>query len=195
MSLKKFSILNSPADWHFKNPEDKFIIKGKDLKEVASKVRMYRAQNQFEPLEYLESVIENYLCMLPRNQGSCERMLPLKRGLYTSLRGGIAIVLQMMYNSFATQEVADARALICVGCKLNTFPDKTAFVTWADSIAQQTVGDRRSKYHEEIGNCSGCTCLLRSKVFFDGKIKLKLGQESEMRDASKNCWQLPENNK
>lgn len=193
--LRKFSIMNSPSDWHFKNPEDSFIIRGKDLAETARKVRMYRSQNEQEPLEFLESVIENYLCMLPANKGSCEKMPPLKRGLYTTLKAGVLLVKQMMYNSFTSQEVADSRALICTKCSFNVFPDKTKFVKWADDIAAQTVGDRKSAHHDELGNCEGCTCLLRSKVFYDGKIKLKLLAETRMRKANINCWQLPENNK
>lgn len=193
--LKKFSILQSPAKWHFKNPEDGHTIQGLNLADTANKVRMYRAQNEHEPLEYLESIIENYLCMLPANRGCCEKMPPLKRGLYTTIKAGVLLVKQMLYNSFASQEVADIRALICVKCPLNVFPDKSAFIAWADSIAGMTTDGRRSKYHDQLGNCIACTCLLRSKIFFNEKIKLKPKVEKQMRDTTPACWQLPENNK
>lgn len=191
--LNKFSILNTPARWYFKNPEDGFLLEGKDLKDVASKVRRYRAQNEFENLEYLENVIENFLCSRPENRGSCEKMPALKRGLYATIKAGVLLIKQMMYNSFASQEVADSRALVCVACSLNTFPDKTAFIKWGDDIAEQTIGDRRSKYHDDLGNCQPCSCLLKSKVFYNEKIKLKPGQESEIRSKTPSCWQLPEN--
>jgi len=185
--------MNSPQEWYFKNPEDNFIIRGSNLADTANKVRMYRAQNEHEPLDYLESIIENYLCFRPENRGSCEKMPPLKRGLYTTIKAGVLLIKQMMYNSFASQEVADRRASLCVECPLNVFPDKSAFVTWADHIAEQTVGERKSKFHNEIGNCEACTCLLRSKVFYNDKIKLKPKVEIKMREINPNCWQLPEN--
>ena len=193
--LKKFSILTSPSDWYFKNPDDGFTIKGSSLQDVATKVRSYRSQNQQDEIQYLENVIENWLCCRKENWGKCEKLPPLKRGLYTTLKAGVLLIKQMMYNSFASQELADSRALTCVNCKANSFPDKDGFIKWADDIAEQTVGDRKSKYHEQIGNCEVCTCLLRSKIFYNEKIKLKKEIEDKMREVNPKCWQLPENNK
>jgi hypothetical protein len=163
---------------------------GKDLNDLCRRIRLYRAQNELEPLEYLEAIVEHYLCLRSENKGGCERRgSPLKRGLIPTLKGGVLILKNLMYNSFASQEVADARSAICKECPHNVFPDKGPFIAWSDNIAEHTVGDRKSAHHDDLGNCGICSCPLRPKVFFTGKPQLTNEQLNEM---PANCWQKKE---
>ena len=95
-----------------------------------------------------------------------------------------------MYDSFASQKEADRRAAICAVCPHNVFPDRGNFIRWADHMAVVSVGDRKSKHHDELGNCAVCTCPLRAKVFYTGKNTLTEEQKIEMRKV--NCWQVVE---
>lgn len=119
-------------------------------------------------------------------------MPELKRGFMETLKGGIAIIVSMLYDRFAAQEVADERAQTCLGCPLNTFYDDPTFATWCNDRAEDCVGDRKSKYHDELGVCEACTCGLRFKVFYDHPIKLTKQQKAKMQAANKSCWQVKE---
>ncbi len=187
--LKKFAPFRVPQSWYFLNPENRWRIEGKSLQDLASKVRLYRAQNEFSELDYLEAVIEHYLCTRRENIGACEDRGPLKRGLIAAIKGGVVVLKNLMYNSFASEELANERAEICVKCPHNVFPDKGPFIEWSDRLAENSVGDRKTRSHDLLGNCAICSCPLRCKVFFNGKIELKSDELDQMPEY---CWQKKE---
>lgn len=188
--LFKFNPFLAPKAWKFKDPDTGRDYKGTSLADLCTKIRGYREQNNLQPLEFLEATIVNYLCMLPENIGGCRPAEPLKRGIIQTFKGGIALLKDIAYKTFVSQEVADARAKICAGCPLNVFPDKGEFVHWADVIAEASLGKKRSAYHDQLGNCEACTCLMRSKVFYGGEITLTDDEKFKMKKANPNCWQL-----
>ena len=188
LQFKKFC---SPSKFEFKDPDvPNKVYKGQSYEQLYQQIRGYRSQNELPPIDYLEVVVENYICRLPGHEGSCQPRPPLKRGLLATLRGGIALIQNLMYSEFAAQVVADARALECKDCPLNTFPDKGPFVKWSDELAQMSVGSRKSEFHEELGNCEGCGCPMRPKVFYMGPIKLTAQQKEKMLEANPECWQV-----
>lgn len=189
MFIRQFKPFSAPKEWSFINPENGFIFKAPTKEELFHHIQTYRAQNNLDPLEYLEATVENYLCSLPMHSGSCTKTR-LKRGVMQFINGGIAILRNLAYNSFATQEEADRRSGICKDCPLNVFPDKTYFVKWSDRIAEQAVGKRKSINHNHLGNCEACGCPLRAKVFYDGKVTLKPEEKEKMQKATSKCWQL-----
>jgi hypothetical protein len=188
--FKRFAPGIASKEFSFKDPDTKKAFQGTSISDLASKVRFYRAQNELPDLPYLETVIETYLCKLPANLGGCEPLPKLKRGLIATIRGGIAIIQTLAFQKFAPQEEADKRSEICKDCPLNTFPDKGPFVAYCDDIAEQVVGSRRSKHHNDLGVCSGCSCGLRFKVFYAEPIKLNKKQRAKMEEANPRCWQL-----
>lgn len=173
--------------FEFKDPDSGRVHKANSKSDLVKLIIAYRQQNNYDPIELIDTVVDNYLCMLPNNAGKCAPFFPIKRGLWATFKGGVAVVKSLLYKSFATQEEADRRAAICKDCIYNVFPDKERFVRWSDSIAEASVGARKSKYHEELGNCDVCTCPLRAKVFFKGDIELTPEQISKMKKV--NCWQ------
>lgn len=175
-------------------PEHKHV--GTTRAELVSAIVNYRAQNGLEPLEKLHVVIDNYLCGLPCNTGKCKPLV-LGRGLLAYIKGGLTLVQNLYYGEkmMVKQAEADARALICKDCPLNSFPDRGMFVQWSDNIALHSVGERKSIYQNDLGNCMGCTCCLKAKVWYKGPFKLNAEQEVKMSAANPKCWQLSKERK
>ncbi len=190
MKLYRFSPFAVPKTFTFKDPDTQFVYTASSFPSLLSHIRSYRAQNQLEELEFLEFVVEHYLCMLRENAGACVPRQTLRRGIMSFIRGGIGLLSNVAYNSFATQAVADARAEICIKCPKNVFPDKGPFVRYSDRLAEAAVGARKSRYHNELGNCEACGCPLRAKVFFNEQIELTKEQAEQ---APEYCWQRREN--
>lgn len=196
MTFKKFKPFAAPKRFVFKDPDTGFNYEEKTEKELIQRIVNYRSQNQLKPIEHLELVLPNYWCGLPENLGECMACPPLnklKRGLWPTIRGGIALVETLTYpkEHLVTQEEADNRAAICTKCVYNTFPDKGPFVRWSDKIAEAVLGDKRSKFHKLLGNCEVCTCTLKYKVFYKGDMGLNESQREKMRYVG--CWQTEEN--
>lgn len=184
--LLKFRPFMTSKVWMFKDPDTKYTYKANNEKELLDLIISYRTQNELPPIEYLPIVVENYLCQRRVNLGACEPREPLKRGLFTYLKGGMALVKNLMFKKFVSLQEADRRARICVQCPLNVFPDKSGFVKWSDEVANASVGDRRSAYHNALGNCNACGCTLKAKVFYGETLNLS---DKELEAMPEFCWQ------
>lgn len=183
----KFAPFQGPRVFKFKDPDIRTKqYESQSMEGLLTLIKGYRSQNELPPIEYLDTVVENYLCKLPEHQGACVPRSPLKRGLFMALKGGVALISNMLYNKTVEQEVADERSAICAGCPNNVFPDKGPFVAWSDDIAEQAIGSKRSKHHDELGNCGVCSCPMRPKVFYTGPFKFTKKQMTEFPDF---CWQ------
>lgn len=185
--MKPFMAPRRPV---FIDPDTHRRIVGKTKVELVQKIVTYRAQNDLEPIENLDMVLDNYWANLPENKGLTEDVT-LERGLLTYLKGGLTLVKTMLFPQFVSTEVADTRAEICVDCPKNIFPeDKGAFASWADDIAEHATGNRKSKYHDELGNCAVCSCNLRALVHYGGKFDPE--SEEDLKQYPDFCWKLHE---
>lgn len=178
----------------FVDPDNGHRYAALSLPSLIQQITAYREQNGFEKIEHINQVLENYWCSLPENLGSCTKV-KLDRSLRQVLKGGVSLFVNIVFKKKASQEEADRRSAICKDCILNVFPDKKGFLRFSDELTQDAVGDSRSVHHDELGNCGGCSCPLRPKVFWAGDIKLTKEEEQHMRDANPACWQLPEHYK
>jgi hypothetical protein len=190
MTFLQFNKFNAPRTFKFKDPDvrNKTYV-GVSYEDLYRKIRGYRSQNELPEIPYLETVVEHYLCNLPEHIGSCRPRPPLKRGLIPTIKGGIALIANLMYSKFVPQETADARSYVCFTCPKNVFPDKGKFIQWSDDIAEMSVGSRKAKYHEGLGNCGVCSCPMRAKVWYTGPFKFPKKQLEEFPDF---CWQKKE---
>ena len=186
--LFKFKPFEATTIFQFQDPDTGRVHTAKDKKELVQLIVSYRAQNQLEPIENLDIVLEHYLCTLPQNCGKCCFRDRLKRGFFTYLKGGIMLVKNYWYKETVTPEEAEERAKQCAACPLNVFPDKGPFVRFADEIAMSSVGTKRTTQYERLGNCAACTCVLNAKVWFKGK--LSLTPEEKILMEGVRCWQL-----
>ena len=190
----RFKAFTGPQAYKFKDPDTGREFNELSKDELIRRITAYRQQNNLETIDELSMVLESYWCGLPENAGRCGPAGPLRRGFLGYLKGGVALVKNLLYHRVVEQKEADRRSEICAGCILNVFPDKGAFLSWSDDIMIASTGrDRRSKRHDDIGQCAGCTCPLRAKVWYGGRIDLTKQQESDMKQANPACWQLPEN--
>jgi hypothetical protein len=192
MIFKKFKPFESPRKVSFRDPDTGREFKGPTISDVANQIRGYRSQNELPPLDLLEIVIENHICNFPIHAGCCTPLKGPKRTFMHYVRGGVAFLKNVAYKDFADQVEADRRSEICVQCPHNIFPDRGGFVKWIEDLTNRSVGKRQSKHHNELGLCGICTCPLRSKVFFKGKITLtkeELRKMSELENPK--CWQVP----
>lgn len=183
----KFKPFDGPSRFTFKDPDTGSTFEEKTKLELIRRIAVYRQQNNLEPIEHISYVLESYWCTLPENEGKCVPAT-LDRGFLGYLKGGIALVKQMLYKKFATQEVADKRSEQCSLCRYNVFPDKGVFLKWSEDVAVASVEGRRSKKHTELGMCDVCTCPLKAKVWWSGSIKIEDGWVAPMKEVD--CWQL-----
>jgi hypothetical protein len=186
MAFQQFRPFQTSTHWAFINPENQRELKANTKGELIVLIVSYRMQNGFEPIEFLEQVVDNHLCNHPSNAGRCEPMPELKRGVWETIQGGIALLKTYLYKRFATQEEADRRASICKTCPHNIFPNKGDFIKWCDTTAELAVENRKSIHHNDLGNCSICSCNMRAKVFYDDVIQLTQDQINQAPDF---CWQ------
>lgn len=175
----------------FIDPDTGHKFWGKTKVELVQKIVTYRAQNELEPIENLDLVLQDYWCSLPENKWKCIDVR-LERGLMKYLKGGISLVKNMIYPKFCSQEEAERRAFICMSCPHNVDREKPEFMQWSDEIAVHAVGDRKTTFDKGLGSCAICTCPLRSKVHYGGKIELPPEEEAKLIPE---CWQRRENQK
>lgn len=187
MIFKKFKPFLSPSVFSFKDPDSGREFSDSNMLGLRNQVRAYRKANELEELEFLETVIENHLCSLPVHTGMCTPIKNPKRSVIQWVRGGVALLKNIAYSTFVEQSEADRRSTICAKCPQNVFPDRGFFLKWAEDMAQRSVGNRKSQHHDELGICGVCSCPSRSKVWYNGKIKLSTQEISEMKKL--NCWQ------
>lgn len=185
----KFKPFIGPRAWTFKCPDTGYLFSEATKEDLIRHIVSYRAQNDLAPLENMDIVLENYLCTQPMYEGACEH-IPLRRGLVQYIKGGIALFKSLFYKSFVDDAEADRRGALCVSCPLNIFPDKDMFVEWSDDIAMACTKGKRSKYHDQLGNCQACSCVLRAKVWYKGHFGLSREEELLIRSANPKCWQL-----
>lgn len=162
------------------------MFKAPNRQVLFAQIIAYRVQNELPLIDGLNTVIDNYLCQLPENCGSCQPLEKLPRGFMSYLKGGMALIKNMIYSKYVSQEEADRRAVICISCPKNIFHDMGPFVHWSNEIMVNSVGDRKAKDYEKLGECSCCTCPLRAKVWYGGEIELK---EKELECTPDFCWQ------
>lgn len=188
MKFFKFSAFKTSKLWEFPDPDVKNRVHvGSTRSELLTRIIQYRVQNRLPLIDELDTVVDNYLCKHPMNSGSCEEVKTLSRGLMGYYQGGVALLKNLMFRRFATQEEADRRAEICISCPYNVFPDRGGFLKWSDDIANASVGDRRSVHHDKLGSCDVCSCTLKAKIFYEGKLELT---EEMLKKMPGECWQL-----
>jgi hypothetical protein len=187
--LRRFRPFEASPIYQFKDPDTGHLYKEPSLKQLYTAIITYRIQNRLDAIEHLKEVVENYLCGLPENCNKCQPNEQLHRSMYTYIKGGVALLKNMFFQKFVTQTEAEKRAEQCVTCEYNVFPDKGPFMAWADEIAISQVGERKCSKDKYLGSCAVCTCVLKSKVHFDGTLE-KFPEEELVKLKSVKCWQL-----
>jgi len=190
-SLLKFKALEAPDKFIFKDPDTGRDFLAADKATIIKQIVSYRAQNELEPLEYLGTVIEAYMCSIPEYRYKCEPSAKFSRSIFGYISGGMALLKNVFYgeHNMVIQKVADRRSSQCVFCRHNVFPDKSAFLRWSDDLAEAATHGRKAKYHNKLGNCTVCSCPLKPKVWYKGEGE-KFSKEEVSAFMEVNCWQI-----
>lgn len=190
----RFKPFQAPARFVYRDPDTSQVMQANTKPELVQLIVAYRAQNRLEPIERIDLFLENYWCNLPENAYKCAKVEVLPRGLFATIKGGMVVLKNYFYKRFAPQETADLRARQCTRCPFNITPgmipaaDRDAFIEYANKVAEASVGERKSTYHEELGECAACGCPLRAKVFYEGELSFRDDQLVKLKSAK--CWQL-----
>lgn len=187
--LRKFKPFLSPSSFIFQDPDTGRKLVAVDRKSLVRHIVAYRAQNQLPIIERLDLVLENYLCEQPMNRHACQEISDKdSRGLLYYVKGGIKLIRQMLYKSYAQQEEADRRSAICVTCKYNKADPSPAYPKWLAEVVTKSIGSRRSLHHDKLYTCSVCDCPLAAKVWYGAKdLEIPHDQLTKMREVG--CWQ------
>ena len=181
--IRQFDSFAAPLRYVFVDPDTQYNYEAPTKEALISHITVYREQNQLPPLQALDAILQNYWCSLPENLHLC-RDVPLKRGWFKYLRGGIALLENVFYgeDNMISPTLAEKRAQICTSCPYNVFPDKTGFLAWSDELAENATGGKKVPSHDNLGNCAVCSCTLKAKVWYKGPFK--------QEDFPSHCWQL-----
>jgi hypothetical protein len=185
--MKRLQPFSVPSRFVFTDPDTEYNYEADSKKELIKRIASYREQNRLPEIDAIEEVLEHYWCCLPENRHLCEEW-PLTRGWVQYIRGGIALLQNIAFKKMVTPAVAEKRAAVCVKCPFNIFPDKKGFLKWSDDVAYQATGGLKTHYHDKLGNCSICSCTLKAKVWYGGKLE----SNYIFPDF---CWQRDKNNK
>lgn len=152
---------------------------------MISRIRAYRLQNKLGEIDFLDDVLENYWCSLPENIGKCEpKVLP--RGLLGYVKGGLALIKNVAYKTFVSQEESNRRAKICSECPYNVTPDDVGIAAWADAVAYHATQDHKTDYDVKLKTCSICSCPLKAKVHLGGDLGIA---KDTLKILPEYCWQ------
>lgn len=184
----RFKPFEGPARFRWKDPDTGHKFEEPTKEALITRINSYRAQNNLEAIEALPFVLESYWCGLPENAYKCVPVEVTPRGMLGYIKGGVALLKNLWYGKFASKSVADVRSGQCSECQFNVFPDRNGFIKWSDDIAVASVGERRSSNHDKLGICAVCSCPLRAKVFYTGKVENNPEWRSKFESVK--CWQL-----
>lgn len=89
-------------------------------------------------------------------------------------------------DAFVSQEEADRRAAICLGCPKNIDPQGGCpACSGIHRLAEQVKGNRHSKHDGGLKSCEICGCMLKAKVWINSDILDKADAGLEWPDY---CW-------
>jgi len=183
--ISKFKPFLGPAQYVFRDPDTGLEYKENSKKTLIDRIRSYRLQNELPEIEEIDQVLESYWCGLGENVGKCVPVI-LPRGLLGYFKGGVALIKNLAYNTFVTQEEANRRAKICVECPHNVKPEDTGLAAWADMVAYHATKGHTTEHDSKLFTCSICSCPLKAKCHLGGD----LGVSAELKKKlPEYCWQ------
>lgn len=149
------------------------------LNTLLARVIQFRHENKLADIPYLaQIVIHQTMLSDPIYEQHIEWYVP---DVQVQLSAKQYILAGLMFLSaqatpdaqlYVDQEVAEARALVCVNCPRNV-PKVNGRTVEDPGLAQskfvQLSKGRTTSVDGMLGLCGVCTCVLKAKVHFDGK--------------------------
>lgn len=144
----------------------------KDLDELYAHIKKRRKEVGLPGINNLEMVVQFYIYELGEADESFFSRKTIRDGIFRDIKKGvqIAISLGQTGGELVGKDLADSRALICLGCPNHLSLQKSPRERIQDHIAMVYSRFRRSSYHSKLKDCGVCGCSLQSKVFFSDKV-------------------------
>ena len=196
-----------PGGWRYTDPDTGFYFDERysSLLELVGRVKQYRLFNELAPIPNLSLVIEDWLCCQDRDRMDihCREVKIVSRTLRQYLKGAQASAKMIAAGekAYVSQQVADARAEMCVGCRSNKKNNKhSRLERYTDKYVESMVGNRKTSFDDKLFSCEVCSCPLRAKVHVSHKITQEALTRKERKvlsiplldfDGVKfRCWQM-----
>lgn len=164
-----------PNGWHYKDGD--VLLKGYSLENLYQVVSDYRAENHL-PLGDVRGDVNNFICgSYPNNCHGVDMVVvtsvtPPNRSselLADITTWAKSILMTKKPIQMVTDEIAELRAQICLGCKknLNWRAGCGSCVTAADRLSTSIRQARETKSSRVLGGCAIMRHDNRSAIFFD----------------------------
>jgi hypothetical protein len=189
-----------PNGWRYIQPESGVRFEHYSRDAFFRNIQAHRLANGYAIEPGWEAAIEDQLCREHAAEwgpGICQRAVHLGERRPVSMAA-----MQGFFNTmgawvsggagFVPQEVADARAAICVTCP-NNAANPGSCGGCADRILRgitRLIGRRRTRYDASLGSCAICSCSLAVAVHFPLEAQ-QAGLSEELREAFRAvpfCW-------
>ena len=204
MKQLKTKLRVPPGGWRYVDPDTGFEYDRpyRSFADLVDHVRRYRSFNGLPRLHQLRFLVEDWLCSQPDMDSYCREFRP-PRSLEQFISGARAAVKVILKGdeSYTSQDIAEARAEICVKCRHNKFSKvQSRLEYYTNKYIKAVVGDRNTSLDEKLFTCEVCTCPLRPKVHISQAIIEESLTKRERRllamgvlDVEGNkmeCWQV-----
>lgn len=180
-----------PGGWLFVDMSSGRKFKAEALYDLIRQIVSYRKANDIDPGNP-EAEIHAFICSrLPEKCGREAVKIPFQ-GSYTleDVKSFANFFKDAVLKyGYASQEVADVRAAVCISCPLNV---KIPGCRGCHSIAAfliESTGGRKTKYANALHECGMCGCSLANKTLMPEEL---VAQERAKRDYPSYCWMTTE---
>jgi hypothetical protein len=189
------SNLAPPGGWRYVDPDTGFKFRRlyRSLEELTNHVMSYREHNNLSKIPHLSAVIEDWLCAQPNMEKYCREAPVASRSLAQYLQGAksAARILMQGDRAFVAEEIAEARAKLCVLCRHNKNNEKDSRLErYTNTYVEGIVGDRITSVDDKLFSCEICSCALRPKVHISQKIVEDSLSQKERKLLSMGLWNV-----
>jgi len=166
--------VSPPGEWAYRVPQTGQFFRGSNWPQLQEQLLAhYRATGYSAPADLFEAV-EDFICA--NNPDYCHsEASSLKQALsqlshsFTNVLTGTKTLTSWVAKGrpFVSQEQAEARATVCVGCQFNTEPQGCSGCNQGvlrDAISL-VIGKKGTSKDGQLSSCRICSCAIKVKVW------------------------------
>ena len=169
-----FRLANSqntpPGEWRYtlSEPSQKFHAQTKAA--LVEKIHAFCKANGVTVPRNLDAEIEDQICRENHGFQCDDEGAKLSAwATFQSLLSGLTVLAPWVADGrpMVSQELADTRGSVCVGCSYNLQPEGCAPCASAYILRRvaDLIGAAKAKDHDKLQACGICGCNLRAKVW------------------------------